>query len=121
MTPERNLIDPARALVEAALHQYRSDMRHPPAPDSRERRIAMIDRALEALAATPKPEPVLRWEGDELWLGNEAVAWVSEHPQGDADWSCYLGSFEDDAPTLAEARTAAERAVRDWLKRAGCV
>lgn len=28
------------------LHQYRSDMLRPPAPDSRERRVAMIDAAI---------------------------------------------------------------------------
>lgn len=36
---------PAADLV-TILHQYRSDMMHPPAPDSRERRVAMIDAAI---------------------------------------------------------------------------
>lgn len=36
---------PAADLV-AILHQYRSDMLRPPAPDSRERRVAMIDAAI---------------------------------------------------------------------------
>ncbi len=34
------------AELVALLHQYRSDMKHPPAPDSRERRVAMIDAAI---------------------------------------------------------------------------
>lgn len=34
------------AALTAALHQYRSDMLYPPAADSRERRIAMIDKLL---------------------------------------------------------------------------
>jgi hypothetical protein len=29
--------------IVTALHQYRNDMLYPPAPDSRERRVAMID------------------------------------------------------------------------------
>lgn len=32
--------------LTAALHQYRSDMLYPPATDSRERRIAMIEKLL---------------------------------------------------------------------------
>ena len=38
-------VHPAADLV-AILHQYRSDMLRPPAPDSRERRVAMIDAAI---------------------------------------------------------------------------
>jgi hypothetical protein len=45
----------------AALYQYRSDMRHPPAPDSRERRIEMIDALIaKATAASLRA----RDEGD---------------------------------------------------------
>lgn len=40
-TPPADLVD-----LVTILHQYRSDMLRPPAPDSRERRIAMIDAAI---------------------------------------------------------------------------
>lgn len=70
---------------------------------------------------TTPTEPVLRWEGRELWLGEEPVAWVDTFKSGQAEWNCTLANFEGEAPTLAEAKTAAEQAVRDWLARAGVV
>jgi hypothetical protein len=51
----RDVIDAEPASTSeliAALHQYRDDMRYPPAADSRERRIAMID----ALIAKASPD-----------------------------------------------------------------
>lgn len=38
------LVDQSELL--AALHQYRSDLMYPPSPDSRERRLAMIDKLI---------------------------------------------------------------------------
>lgn len=47
------LIAEAPAMLEA-LHQYRSDLLYPPMPDSRERRIAMIDAILARIDGTAK-------------------------------------------------------------------
>ena len=77
--------------------------------------------ARHRLTHTTPTEPVLRWEGGELWLGEEPVAWVDTFKSGQAEWNCTLANFEGEAPTLPEAKTAAEQAVRDWLARAGVV
>lgn len=49
-TPEQLATVRAEIAVKAemldALHQYRSDMIYPPAADSRERRVAMIDKLI---------------------------------------------------------------------------
>ena len=71
-------------------------------------------------ASHAKPEPVLRWEGDTLMLGEHQVgsAW---HPRG-KNWAwLVMGKVVGTTPTLTEARTAAETAVREWLQRAGLV
>lgn len=72
------------------------------------------------VAATPKPEPVLRWEGDNLMLGEVRVATVLQRMKW-FFWEAGFGTQMNAAPTLTEARTAAEQAVRNWLKRAGVV
>ncbi len=73
----------------------------------------------DAYAATPKPEPVLRWEGDRLYVGAVVFAKVGEGFS--SAWWRTVFDGQEYAPTLTEARTAAEQAVKDWLKRAGVV
>jgi len=90
---------------------------------TRERVVPEEGEAEIALyAATPKSEPVLRWEGKKLWLDGVEVGevWRAIHQWG---WAISPGakSMEGFAATKAEARTAAEQAVRDWLARAGLV
>ena len=77
--------------------------------------------ARHRLDHTAPAEPVLRWEGDKLRMGDEVVAYTYAYECGVPEWLCPLSRTEGTAPTLTEARTAAEQAVRDWLKRAGCV
>lgn len=48
-TAEHRADKPSDEEVVLALHQYRSDLRYPPAPDSIERRIAMIEKLLARL------------------------------------------------------------------------
>lgn len=77
---------------------------------------------------TPMPEthttpsdPVLRWEGGILVLGSVCVACIDALEHGTWLWRCAINSKGWHSPTEAEARTAAEQAVRDWLARAGLV
>lgn len=79
-----------------------------------------------ALAKVRDREPVLRWEreGSKTWrllLGGELVSTVEQ--KGSGHYLYALGGIlpTQSYDTLTEARTAAEQAVRDWLKRAGCV
>jgi|GEM_PF-3202302 len=48
----RQTVDPD---IVAALRQYRDDMVHPPSPDSRARRVEMIDHLLTRIEP-PEPE-----------------------------------------------------------------
>lgn len=150
MTPERNLIeavleammvlhaqDTADAIltnpaVQAALAKVRGGADLAafgaseaagylyPGEDQLPERLAYCQGAADGIA-TPKPEPVLRWEGDELFLGEWRV-YRSFRGLARSWWIDNLLTGETSLfPTLTEARTAAEQAVRDWLKRAGCV
>ncbi len=97
----------------AAIYQYRSDMLYPPAPDSRERRVAMIDAIINRIEGTDTPPSPVKhptafcqgegWDGTiwidtveastidearELARGNCAEDWGYD-PEGDvtiADW-----------------------------------
>jgi len=80
--------------------------------------LAAVEVA-HAYDATTKPEPVLRWEGNRLYVGAVVFAKVGEGFS--SAWWRTVFDGQEYAPTLTEARTAAEQAVKDWLKRAGVV
>lgn len=77
-------------------------------------------RHLDRITHTTPSDVALRWEGEWLRLGAETVGCV-----GSVDelwrWRCGITGESDWARDAAHARTAAEQAVRDWLKRAGLV
>lgn len=87
-----------------------------------------LDMALEAsvqafarhrLAHTAPAEPVLRWEGDKLWLGEHYAGAVGALDDGRWYAEVRLGwetTFHD---TREDATAWVEQAVRDWLARAG--
>lgn len=75
--------------------------------------------ARHRLDHTAPAEPVLRWEGEVLMLGEEEIGCAFETPIVHC-WQVDLGADRHGAePTLTEARAAAEQSVRDWLARAG--
>lgn len=76
--------------------------------------------ARHRVAHTAPAEPVLRWEGNWLKIGDVTFARAGDMFDGSAHWRTVFDGQEY-APTLTEARAAAEQAVKDWLKRAGCV
>ncbi|KUR71153.1 hypothetical protein AQZ52_10805 [Novosphingobium fuchskuhlense] len=76
--------------------------------------------ACHRTASAPAGEVVLRWEGDDLMLGQEAVVMVFRGGFNRWYWAQYgppVGTGT--AATEAEAKSAAEQAVRDWLARVG--
>ena len=81
----------------------------------------------QANATTPKPEPVLRWEEvssrrNELYLGSNVVAFMSRSSiSTQTRWHIYLTQETGLANNEDEATQVVTQAVRDWLKRAGCV
>lgn len=80
-------------------------------------------RHLDRITHTTPSDPVLRWEGEDLWLGQIRIAqaFQSLSKPDKWVWDTMLTDPIRYAPTEAEAKTAAEQAVRDWLKRAGLV
>lgn len=115
MTPERNLIE---AVFGATLLDP---------TDEQIDAILTTPAVQAALAKVRDREPVLRWEGYTedyagLYLGEiEAAAVLNRGERGFGYMQSGLLIGSETFPTEAEARTAAEQAVRDWLKRAGCV
>ena len=65
--------------------------------------------------------PVLRWAGDELFLGNLYVGHVLKDPSAGRSWNGFVGYEETREnsvspwTTEAEARAAIEKAAREAL------
>lgn len=62
-----------------AIYQYRDDLRHPPAPDSRERRLAWIDGIIARLSRSPR-------DGEEIRLLANVTDWLTSALEC-KDWS----------------------------------
>lgn len=81
--------------------------------------MQVLARHRLAHTAPAAGEPALRWEGDMLMLGSLGVASVFKRQSYHWLRIIFRRGTLIRYPTLAEARTAAEQAVRDWLARAG--
>ena len=74
---------------------------------------------------TTPSDVALRWENDpnneasDLILGGKRVAGAYLTARSAIWIATFMGTVVGVFPTLTEARTAAEQAVRDWLARAG--
>ena len=77
--------------------------------------------ARHRLDHTAPAEPVLRWEGDKLWLGEHYAGQIGTIESGHWYAEVRLGwetAYFDDRE---EATAWLEQSVRDWLARAGLV
>ena len=80
--------------------------------------LAFARHRIARTAPAGEVEPVLRWEGDKLYVGEHYVSRVCN---GITCWwfEDLLARQRGGCLDETEARTAAEQAVRDWLARAG--